>query len=78
MYEAPATYGLAVMEGLFHAWLGPIAWPDQQAWRHERGSVDGAIGKTLQGNRLDPMRLAVVVDEGDHGLNRRSSCAWAK
>jgi hypothetical protein len=29
-------------------------------------------------DRLDPMRLAVIVDEGDHGLNRRSSSAWAK
>src|SRR6478609_407599 len=29
-------------------------------------------------NRLDPMRLAVIVDERDHGLNRRSSSAWAK
>ena len=24
------------------------------------------------------MRLAVIVDEGNHGLNRRSSSAWAK
>lgn len=24
------------------------------------------------------MRLAVIVDERDHGLNRRSSSAWAK
>src|SRR6202011_3666307 len=29
-------------------------------------------------DRLDPMRLAVIVDEGNHGLNRRSSAAWAK
>src|SRR5580658_4242627 len=29
-------------------------------------------------DRLDPMRLAVIVDEGNHGLNRRSSSAWAK
>ena len=29
-------------------------------------------------DRLDPIRLAVIVDEGDHGLNRRSSSAWAK
>src|ERR1700722_19233899 len=28
-------------------------------------------------DRLDPMRLAVIVDEGNHGLNRRSSSAWA-
>src|SRR5258708_39891246 len=29
-------------------------------------------------DRLDPVRLAVIVNEGDHGLNRRSSSAWAK
>src|SRR5665213_3580171 len=29
-------------------------------------------------DRLDPMRLAMIVDERDHGLNRRSSSAWAK
>jgi hypothetical protein len=29
-------------------------------------------------DRLDPVRLAMIVDEGDHGLNRRSSSAWAK
>ena len=29
-------------------------------------------------DRLDPVRLAVIVDERDHGLNRRSSSAWAK
>ncbi len=29
-------------------------------------------------DRLDPVGLAMIVDEGDHGLNRRSSSAWAK
>jgi hypothetical protein len=29
-------------------------------------------------DRLDPVDLAVLVDEGDQGLNRRSSSAWAK
>src|SRR6185437_4904278 len=29
-------------------------------------------------DRLDPIRRAVIVDEGDHGLCRRSSSAWAK
>jgi hypothetical protein len=28
--------------------------------------------------RLDPMEPTMIVDEGDHGLNRRSSSAWAK
>ena len=29
-------------------------------------------------DRLDPMRLAVIVNERDHRLNGRSSSAWAK
>src|SRR3954453_10795661 len=29
-------------------------------------------------DRLDPVAGAVLVDKGDHGLNRRSSSAWAK
>ena len=29
-------------------------------------------------DRLDPVHSAVLVNEGDHGLNRRSSSAWAK
>jgi hypothetical protein len=29
-------------------------------------------------DRLDPMRPTVIVDEGDHGLDRRSSSAIAK
>jgi len=29
-------------------------------------------------NWFDTVDLAVIVDEGDHGLNRRSSSAWAK
>ena len=29
-------------------------------------------------DRLDPIRPAMIVDERDHGLNRRSSSAWAK
>src|SRR5262249_25797438 len=29
-------------------------------------------------DRLDPIRAMLIVDEGDHGLCRRSSSAWAK
>jgi hypothetical protein len=29
-------------------------------------------------DRLDPVDRAMIVDERDHGLNRRSSSAWAK
>ena len=39
--------------------------------RHGR---DRSVGKNRQhpAEGLDPMRLAVIVDEGNHGLNRRS------
>src|SRR5690348_6947679 len=29
-------------------------------------------------DRLDPIGDTMIIDEGDHGLNRRSSSAWAK
>ena len=29
-------------------------------------------------DRLDPVSPAIIVNEADHGLNRRSSSAWAK
>jgi hypothetical protein len=29
-------------------------------------------------DRLDPVDLAMIIDERDHGLYRRSSSAWAK
>jgi transposase-like protein len=32
----------------------------------------------LPADRLDPVHLAVIVDERDHGLDRRSSSAWVK
>jgi hypothetical protein len=38
--------------------------------------VDGAIGNSLQIGSTP--YAAMIVDEGDHGLNRRSSSAWAK
>src|ERR1700757_4162958 len=40
--------------------------------------VGGRGNRRDLADRLDPMRLAVIVDERDHGLNRRSSSAWAK
>src|SRR6185437_16903708 len=46
--------------------------------RHVR--VIGGRGGDRQhlADRLDPMGAAMIVDERDHGLNRRSSSAWAK
>jgi hypothetical protein len=29
-------------------------------------------------DRLDPVDIPMIVDEGDHGFHRRSSSAWAK
>ena len=39
--------------------------------------VDGAIGTTVQ-NRLDPVGVAMVIDELNHHRGRRSSSACAK
>src|SRR5438270_1978815 len=42
----------------------------------------GAVGRWGNrqhfADRLDPIRATVIVDEGDHRLNGRSSSAWAK
>jgi hypothetical protein len=40
--------------------------------------VGGRRDRQDLADRLDPIRLAMIVDERDHGLNRRSSSAWAK
>ena len=40
--------------------------------------VGGRGNRQNSADRLDPVRLPVIVDEGDHGLNRRSSSAIAK
>jgi hypothetical protein len=53
----------------------PIAWPDQHA-ANMCVIIRGGDQHDFA-DRLDPMRLAVIVDERDHGLNRRSSSAWA-
>ena len=52
--------------------LARISTPGDMSVISRRG-----ICKTLQIGST-PIRLAVIVDEGDHGLNRRSSSAWAK
>jgi transposase-like protein len=41
-----------------------------------RHSPKGRSAKSA--DRLDPVGLTVIVDEGDHSLNRRSSSAAAK
>lgn len=40
--------------------------------------VGGRGNRQHLADRLDPMRIPVIVDERDHGLNRRSSSACAK
>src|SRR5262245_56819800 len=52
--------------------LGRIGTPGDMSVISRRGDRQDSA------DRLDPMRLAMIVDEGDHGLNRRSSSAWAK
>jgi hypothetical protein len=54
----------------------PTAWPGSARGRH--GVVGRWGDRQHLADRLDPMRLAMIVDERDHGLNRRSSSAWAK
>src|SRR5688572_26434718 len=34
--------------------------------------------RKLPADRLDPIIVAVRIDEADHGFHRRSSSAWAK
>jgi hypothetical protein len=42
------------------------------------GAVGGWGDRQHLADRLDPIRPAVIIDERDHGLYRRSSSAWAK
>jgi hypothetical protein len=42
------------------------------------GVIGGRGDRQYLTDRLDPMPLAVIVDERDHGLYRRSSSAMAK
>src|SRR3954451_6955650 len=60
--------------------IAPGPWR-QLTWIGAPGGV-GAIrrrgDRQNAADRLDPVDGAVLVDEGDHGLNRRSSSAWAK
>jgi len=58
--------------------LGPGRQPGRIAPLGDMAVVGGRGDRQHLADRLDPMRLAVIVDEGDHGLNRRSSSAWEK
>src|SRR4029453_15184029 len=42
------------------------------------GVVGGRGDRQHLADRLDPVATPVIVDEGDHVLDRRSSSAWAK
>ena len=52
--------------------LGGIAPPGHM------GVIGRAGDRQDLADRLDPMRPTMIVDEGDHGLDRRSSSAVAK
>src|SRR5207237_9711306 len=43
-----------------------------------RGVISRCGNRQHLADRLDPIRPALIVDERDHGLCRRSSSAWAK
>ena len=44
----------------------------------DMGPISRRGDRQYLADRLDPMDPTMIVDEGDHGLNRRSSSAWAK
>jgi hypothetical protein len=58
--------------------LGPLGEPGRIAALGGVLMVGGRGDRQDPADRLDPVRLTMIVDEGDHGLNRRSSSAWAK
>jgi hypothetical protein len=41
-------------------------------------AIGGRGDRQHRADRLDPVGIAMIVDEGDHGLDRRSSSAIAK
>ena len=71
--EHPSDLGDQDQVALGSHWqLGGIGAPG-----HVR-AVGGWGDRQHTPDRLDPIRLAALVDEGDHRLNGRSSSAWAK
>jgi hypothetical protein len=52
--------------------------PDRIAPLGRMVMIAGRGDRQHLADRLDPVSLPVIVDERDHGLNRRSSSAWAK
>ena len=42
------------------------------------GAISRRGDRQNPADRLDPVGLTMIVDERNHGLNRRSSSAWAK
>src|SRR4029077_4556896 len=62
--------------------VGIALRPRRQPRRISPSGGIGVIGRWGDrqhlADRLDPIRPAVIVDERDHGLGRRSSSAWAK
>ena len=69
MSSSAGNRGRAIIQIVALPYLGALHGPSP-------GSIAARFLRPAPGT--DPKRLAVIVDERDHGLNRRSSSAWAK
>jgi len=58
--------------------LGPCRQPAGIGLARGMGMIGRRGHRQHAADRLDPVGGAVIVDEGDHGRNRRSSSAIAK
>ena len=56
----------------------PVGQPGGISAAGDMGMIGRRGDRQDPADRLDPVGLTMIVDEGDHGLNRRSSSAWAK
>ena len=73
LLEDPTNFdlqrGVAFRAGRQPSGIGPLG---------DIGPIGRRGHRQYLADRLDPMDPTMIVDEGDHGLNRRSSSAWAK
>src|SRR5271165_3853873 len=73
LLEDPTNFdlqrGVAPLAGRQSSGIGPLG---------DMGAIGRWGDRQHLADRLDPIDSTMIVDEGDHGLNRRSSSAWAK